>query len=55
MNVNNRMMIMMAIGVMSALSACADDQNGTSNSPVVHQDVTQATIIQGNRYQKRNN
>lgn len=43
MNVNNRMMIMMAIGVMSALSACADDQNGTSNSPVVHQDVTQNT------------
>ncbi len=43
MNVNNRMMIMMAIGVMSALSACADYQNGTSNSPVVHQDVTQNT------------
>ena len=43
MNVSNRIIIMMAVGVMSALSACADDQNGTSNSPVVHQDVTQKT------------
>ena len=43
MNVSNRIIIMMAVGVMSALSACADDQNSTSNSPVVHQDVTQKT------------
>lgn len=43
MSLNNRMMIMMALGVMSALSACADDQNGTSGSPVVHESLTQNT------------
>lgn len=43
MSLNNRMMIMMALGVMSALSACADDQNSTSGSPVVHESLTQNT------------
>lgn len=43
MNVNNRMIIMMAVGVMSIFSACADDQNGTSNSPIVHESLTKKT------------
>lgn len=33
----------MAIGVMSALNACADDQNGKSGSSIVHEDLTQNT------------
>ena len=41
MNVNNRMIIMMAIGILPALSACADDQNGTSNPSIVHENLTQ--------------
>lgn len=43
MTMNNRMIIMMAVGIMSILSACADDQNGTSNSPIVHESLTQKT------------
>ncbi|MGP4969837.1 cyclophilin-like fold protein [Psychrobacter aquimaris] len=43
MNVNNHMIIVMAVGVMTALTACADDQNGTSNSPIVHESLTQKT------------
>lgn len=34
---------MMAVGLMSALSACADDQNGTSNSDIVHESLTKET------------
>lgn len=43
MNMSNRMIIVMAVGVMPALSACADDQNGTSNSSIVHESLTQKT------------
>ena len=43
MNVNNRMILMMAVGILPALSACADDQNATSNSSIVHESLTQKT------------
>ena len=41
MTMIDRMIIMMAAGLMSALSACADDQNGTSNSAIAHESVIQ--------------
>lgn len=55
MNMNNRMIIMMAVGILPALSACADDQNATSNSSIVHESLTQkqAPIMQNKQYQKR--
>lgn len=45
MNMNNRMIIMMAVGILPALSACADDQNATSNSSIVHENLTQKTSL----------
>lgn len=43
MNLNNHMIMMTFVGAMPVLSACADDQNGTSNSPIVHESLTQKT------------
>lgn len=43
MNMSNRMIIMMAVGILPALSACADDQNATLNSSIVHGNLTQKT------------
>lgn len=48
MTVIDRMIIMMAVGVMSALSACADDKNGTSNSAIAHESVIQEIIPNNN-------
>lgn len=41
MTMIDRMIIMMAAGLMSALSSCSDDQNGTSNSAIAHESVIQ--------------
>ena len=41
MTMIDRMIIMVAAGLMSALSSCADDQNGTSNSAIAHESVIQ--------------
>ncbi len=43
MNVKSRMIIIMILGVMSALSACADNQNRTPDSPIGHESLTQNT------------
>ena len=48
MTVIDRMIIMMAAGLMSALSSCADDQNGTSNSAIAHESVIQEIIPNNN-------
>jgi len=45
MNLNNHMIMMTFVGAMPALSACADDQNVTSNSSIVHESLTQKTSL----------
>jgi hypothetical protein len=41
MNINNHMIIVITVGIVPALSACADDQNGTSNSSIMHENLKQ--------------